>query len=131
MVAKFKKNKKGSSRRDIFFSVLLGVSLLLVIGFLISTNLKISERRKKLASRIENLKKEIQILEERNKELKEKVLRAGSKDYLEKVAREQLGFKAPGEEVVVITKEEEKEEKETEKEEENRNWWEKLKFWER
>lgn len=124
MVTKFKKKKKKSSRKNIFFSILLGISLLLIIGFLINTNLKIRQRRAKLLARIEALKQEIQILEEKNKELKENVSQAGTEEYLERVAREELGLKAPGEEVVVISEEIEKEE---EIEEEKKTWWEWIK----
>jgi cell division protein FtsL len=132
MVAKFKKNKRGSFRKDIFFSALLGILLLFVAGFLIFTNLKINQRRQKLISQIEALSKEIQFLEGENEKLKENISQAGSKEFLEEVAREQLGFKKPGEEVVVVTKEEDNEEKkEEEREEENKSWWERLKFWER
>jgi len=62
-------------------------------------------------------------LEQKNKEFEEKISEAGSKEYLEKTARDQLNMKAPGEEVVVITEEEgNKEEKEVEEE---KNWLEK------
>lgn len=129
MVAKFKKIGKARPRKNIFFPILLGVVLLLVIGFFVVTNIRISQRRAKLTARIESLKKEIQILEEKKTQLQEKISQAGSKEYLEKVAREQLGLKAPGEEVVVVTKEQEKE-KETAEEKSfwsPQGWWEWLK----
>lgn len=129
MLAKFKKNKKANPRKDIFFSILLGILLVLVISFLVVTNLKISQRRAKLFARIATLKTEIEILAAKNEELKEKISQAGSEEYLEKTARDQLGLKKPGEEVVVVQKE--KEEKE-EVEEEKKSWWEKIKsIWKR
>ena len=124
MVSRFKKNKKRNSKRDIFFSIFLGVLLVLVIGFLINTNMKISRRRAELTNRITTLKQEIGILEEKREELKEKVSQAGSEEYLEEVARDQLDMKAPGEEVVVVTK---KEEEKEEEEKEKRGWWEWIK----
>ena len=82
-------------------------------------------------ARIESLRKEIQILEEKNKELKEEISQSGSEEYLEKVAREQLGLKAPGEEVIVINKEEKEEQPEIKQNEKNfwnpKSWWEWLK----
>lgn len=127
MVAKFRKIRKASSRKDIFFSVCLIIIFVGLIGVLIATNLKINKKRAQLISRMEALKKEIQILEERNRELRENISQAGSKEHLEKVAREQLGLKSPGEEVVVITKEEEEKQEEEEKE---KSWWEQMKnFW--
>jgi len=125
MVAKFKKNRKRKSSRNIFFSILLGVLLLLFIGFLVVTNLKISRRRAELTAKIAVLKEKIQILEQKKEELKENISQAGSEEYLERVAREELGLKASGEEVVVITKEDGGEEKELE--EEKKSWWEKIK----
>lgn len=125
MIANFRKNKKVSHRHNIFSLILIGIALLLIIGFLAVTNLKISQRRAKFVARIEALKKEIAILEQKNKELKEGISQAGSQEYLEKVAREQLDLKAPGEEVVVVTKEK-KEEKAVEKEKNfwnPQNWW--------
>jgi len=125
MVSRFKKNKKRNSKRDIFFSIFLGVLLVLVIGFLINTNMKISRRRAELTNRITTLKQEIGILEGKREELKERISQAGSEEYLEKVARDQLNMKAPGEEVVVITKEDEEEKEEEEKE--KKGWWEWIK----
>ena len=125
MIAKFRKKKKLSSWKNIFFSILFKVLFLLVIGFLIVTNLKINQRRAQLTARTASLKEEIEILEQKNQELKENISQAGGEEYLEKVAREQLGLKAPGEEVVVITGERE-EEREEVKEEEG-TWWEKFK----
>lgn len=129
MIAKFRKKKKLSSWKNIFFSISFGVLFLLVIGFLIVTNSKINQRRTQLTARITNLKEEIEILEQKNQELKENIFQAGGKEYLEEVARDRLGLKAPKEEVVVITGEKEEEE---EVKEEEKTWWEKFKsIWKR
>lgn len=123
MVAKFKKNKKIKSFKDKIFSVFLIGLVLFIIGFIVVTNWKINKRRGELIDRVSLLKEEVQKLEEKNKELKEKKLDSESEDYLEKVARDQLDLKKPGEEVVVIQKEEE----EKEEEEERKSWWDKFK----
>ena len=125
MLSNFKKNKKRRNAKSIFFLIFFGVLLLVGIGFLSWTNIKIKQRREKLLSRIESIKKEIQMLEEKNKDLKEQVSQSGTPEYLEKVAREQFGLKAPGEEVVIISKE--NEEKEEVKAEEEQGWWQKIK----
>ena len=131
MVAKFKKIKKGSSSQNIFFSILIGLLFLFVIGFLFFTNLKMNRRRTQLISRIEGLKEEIRVTEARNEELREGISQAGSEDYLEKIAREQLGFKAPGEEVAVVARENEEQGPEIAKEEKGlwnpQAWWEWIK----
>jgi len=125
MVAKFRKKRKRKSSRNIFFSILLGVLLLLFIGFLVVTNLKISRRRAELTAKIAVLKEEIQILEQKKEELKENISQAGSEEYLERVAREELGLKASGEEVVVIIRAEEGDKEGAEGE--KKGWWEKIK----
>jgi len=121
MVAKFRKKRKRKSSRNIFFSILLGVLLLLFIGFLVVTNLKISRRRAELTAKIAVLKEEIQILEQKKEELKENISQAGSEEYLERVAREELGLKASGEEVVVIIRAEEGDKEGAEGE--KKGWW--------
>lgn len=125
MIAKFRKKKKRSSWKSIFFSMFFVLLFILVIGFLFITNWKIKQRRVELTNRIETLKQEVAILEEKNQEIKERISQSGKEEYLEEVARDQLSLKAPGEEVLVVKKEGE-EEKEEVKEEE-KTWWEKFK----
>ncbi len=125
MKVKFRKNKKVHASRNIFLSVLLGILLLVIVGFLINTNLKINRRRTELVFQTKTLKSEIKTLEEKKQEMKEKISQAASKEYLEEVARNQFGLQLPGEKTFVITEEEENEEKDEKKEEEN--WWERIK----
>lgn len=99
MIAEFKKIKKSFWQRTFFLFFLL-VLIFLAIGFLIVSNFKMSQKRKELILRVEKLKQEIQILEERQKELNNKIF--PSESFLEKQAREKLNLKKPGEEVVVV-----------------------------
>ena len=112
-----KKSKKKKSLQTIFFTILFcffGLSLAIL---LIVSNSRIQQRRKELISQIEILKKEIQQLEERNVQLKSSISQSLTQDFLEKEARERLGLKKPGEEVVVIKKiQSEEEAKELEEE---------------
>lgn len=124
MVSQFKKNKKRNLKKNIFFSISLGILLLLVIGFLITTNIKINRRRTELTDRIAALKQEIGIVEGKKEELEEKISQAESEEYLEKVALDQFGLKPFGTEVVVVTKDKEKKEEE---EKEKKGWWEWIK----
>ncbi len=126
MIAKFKKTKKDNSSKDLSFYIILTVFCVLMVGFLTYANLKLSARRKELNLRLQKLTAEVQELEQKKKELEEKILKSHSQEYLERIAREKLGFKKPGEEVVVIKKENEEEE-----EKERKKWWEWLKFWEK
>ncbi|MBZ9569821.1 septum formation initiator family protein [Patescibacteria group bacterium] len=125
-----KKRKKKKSFQAIFFSILFGLFALAITIFLIISNLRINRRRKELISQIGTLEKEIQILEGKNEELKAGVDQSLTESYLEKEARERLGLKKPGEEVVAIKKIETQEPEEIEQE--KSLWekvWEKIKFW--
>lgn len=126
MIAKFRKKKKRSSWKSIFFSMFFVLLVIFVIGFLFITNWKIKQRRVELTNRIETLKQEVAILEEKNQEIKERISQSGKEEYLEEVARDQLGLKAPGEEVLVVKKESSFAEA-LEDEEEEKSWWEKFK----
>jgi cell division protein FtsB len=118
MVAKFKRNKKGRSQ-SILFSILLGVFIFGIAGFLVISNLRISQRRTELNSQIELLNKELQELEEKNIELKAAIEQGVSPEYLEKVAREELNLKKEGEEAIVVKKITGQEEGEEAKKEKN------------
>ena len=88
MISKSRRLKK-SSHQTIFFSILIGSLLVLVIGFLIFSNLKISQRRADLTARIGDLKEEIQILEKKNQELRTGITQTESESYWEERIREQ------------------------------------------
>jgi len=124
MISKSRRFRKDP--RQTIFSILTGFLLVLATGFLIFSNLKISQRRSELTAKIEDLKKEIQILEEKNQELRAGITKTYSESYWEEKIREQ-GYKKPGEEQIVVLPPEE-----VEKEEEKtfwnpQNWWEWIK----
>ena len=122
MIAKRRKKKK--SLQGIFFSILVIFFVLSITALLVVSNFKIRERRKELISQIETLEKEIQNLEKKNQEMKTGILESQTQDYLEKEARERLGLKKPGEEVVAIKKIQSEEEKKEQKEE--KSLWQKF-----
>jgi cell division protein FtsB len=121
MIAKMKKIKK-DSRENIFFSVLILLLIFLVIGFLIYSNLKISQKRTELLTKIENLKKEIQILEEKNEELRAGIEKTESEDYQKEKLYEQ-GYIEKGEKQVVVLP---PKAAEKEKTSEQKNFWQRL-----
>ena len=125
MIAKRRKKKK--SFQEIFLSVLFVFFTLAIIGLLAVSNFKIRERRKELLAQIETLEKEIQNVEKKNQELKAGISESQTEDYLEKEAREKLGLKKPGEEVVAIKKIQ-SEEKQKEQKEEKSLWQKILEF---
>jgi len=100
-----------------------GIFILIIIVFVVFfvvTNWRIAKRRAELKDRVTLLQQELQVLEEKNKELNDRKDDTETDDIIEKVAREQLELKKPGEEVVVIQKEEPKK---GEVEEEEKSWW--------
>jgi cell division protein FtsB len=121
MIAEIKRIKKGS-RKNILSPVLIIITILAVIGFLTFSNLKISQRRAELRSQIESIKKEIQLLEKKNSELRAGITKTESESYWEEKIREQ-GYKKLGEEQVVVLPPEESKEKETKTE---KSFWQKF-----
>ena len=122
MVAKFKKNQKSS--QTVFFSLLLGVLVFSIVGFLIVANWKINQKRSKLTAQIESLYEEIRVLTEQQGQLQAQVSQTSN---LEKEARERLNLKKAGEEVVVVLPAEEQNTRV-----EQSFWqeiWDKIKFW--
>lgn len=107
MIPKKEKVKKGSRPKK-FFPVLILFFTLGVIGFLAFSNLRINQKRALLLSQIENLKKETQILEEKNERLRAGISQTERESYLEEKVREQ-GFIKEGETPVVVKPMEESE----------------------
>lgn len=79
--------------------IVLGVA---IVGFLVVSSWKTTQKRNELNLRIESLRQEIQELEEKNADLKNGITQTQSQEYLEQVARDQLNLKKPGEDVVAI-----------------------------
>ncbi len=102
------------------FSSLLALFLLLIAGFLVFSNLKINQKRAELKNRIEELRKEVELLEKRNEELKSGIFQTESDAYWEAKLYEQ-GYKKPGEEAIVVLPPEE--ESSLEKPTEEKKWW--------
>jgi len=118
MIAKKKKTEKGSALKNVFYSVLIGAFLLFVVGFLVISNFNINQRRGELISQIEELNKEIQMLEERNENLKAGIVQTETDVYWEEKLREQ-GYKRPGEEQIVVLPSEGNDEASSTEEEKN------------
>lgn len=127
MVAKNKKIKKGS-KQNIFFSVLLGVLIFVVVGSLIVANWRNNQRRAEYNAQIKILQEELQALEFKRLQLEAQISQTAGDDYLERQARERFNLKKSGEEVVVVLPAEGEENQKQEK-----SFWEKIldkiKFW--
>ena len=120
-----KSRKKEKPFRNILASLLFFCLILGVVGFLAVSNLSANKRREELNNRISSIKKGIEDLENKKKELEVSASETGQEDYLEKVAREQLNLKKPGEKVVVILSPEQEQNKEKEVTEE-KGFWQKI-----
>jgi cell division protein FtsB len=102
MIQKTRKIKREGSFKAVFFSAITVILILFFVGFLFLSNWRIHQRSAELVLQIKGLEKEFQGLEKKNQELKLGFSQLSNEDYLEKMAREKLGLKKPGEEVVVV-----------------------------
>ena len=101
MIPKYKKEKKGSCQ-NIFFSVLIGSLIFIIVGFLVVSNIKMNRKRALLNIQINQLKEEVRLLEEKKHNFQAQLNPSKQEEYLEKEAREKLNLKKPGEEVVTV-----------------------------
>ncbi|MCF8001456.1 MAG: cell division protein FtsL [Halanaerobiales bacterium] len=86
------------------------IYLLIIVIIVFAFKLVINMRKvNKMESELNNLQQQVQKEIERNEELKEEIERVKSHDYIEKVARDELGLVKPGE-ILFIPVEEENEE---------------------
>lgn len=100
MVANFKKKQKSDGPDNFFSSPFIKIFLLIIIIFLIFADIKVYKDRKKLNLQIDNLKERIEEIKKKNNTLEEGIARADDKDYIEKIAREELGLQIEDEKVV-------------------------------
>lgn len=124
MITKLRKSKKSWSA--IFFSIFLVFLAIGLIGFLFFTNWKINQKRVELQQKIEALKKEIQVLEEKNTLLRTGISQTESEEYQTKLLYEQGYFEEGATPVVVLPPAEKKEEKTSEE----KNLWHPQTWWE-
>ena len=104
MIAKKRKIRK--SRWNSFFSVLPVFLTFISLGFLIVSNIRISQRRSEMISEIRELEREIQTLEDKNSNLRAGISETDEEAYWEESVREQ-GFVKEGENPVVVLPSEE------------------------
>lgn len=124
MRRRFKNLYKDNSVQNILISLILGILFLIIIVFLVFSNLKINKRRAELSQKISQLKKEIQMLQEKNDRLKASLEDVGDSEYAEKILREKGLYKKKGEKVIVVLPSQEKPKKIEEKKEES--FWDKI-----
>ncbi len=85
--------------------IYLLIIVIIIFAFKLVSNIR---KVNKMESELNNLQQQVQEELERNKELKKEIERVKSDDYIEKVARDELGLVKPGE-ILFIPVEEENE----------------------
>ena len=81
---------------------MLGIVFLIVVCVLIFDNIKMWNRKKELVAEIKEYQNQIEEIQKSSQTLKEEIQNADDKDYLEKVAYEQLNQQKPGEKVITF-----------------------------
>jgi cell division protein FtsL len=99
------KIKKKKNIKEIVFTIFLVIFLAFLLGVAIYSNMRITNQREQYKKKIEDLKEQIQDLENKKGSLDRAISEEGSSEHLEEVARKQYNLKSPGEEVVVVSKE--------------------------
>ncbi|MBD3208223.1 MAG: hypothetical protein GF370_02100 [Candidatus Nealsonbacteria bacterium] len=101
MITKSRKDKKGSSKEDMFFQFVFMAVVLFFVGSLIVSNVKIYRRKEELTEEVESLKNKIEDLEKEEESLEVGISQTEKESYWEGRAREQ-GYIKEGEEAVVV-----------------------------
>ncbi len=121
MLAQFRKIERPNKSK--FLNIFGFGFFIIIIGFLVVSNIKLSERRDQIGLQTQILKNEIQILEQEKEKLQAQVSQTKLESYLEKEARERFNLKKPGEQVVTFVKEKSEQKQETEQE---KGFWDKI-----
>jgi cell division protein FtsB len=101
-----KRNREFFNKNLLFRTV--GVVFLITIVILVVADFKIYNKKKELAAQINNYKKQIEDIKKSSQTLKDEIVNSDSKDYLEKLAYEQLGQQKPGEQEIIFVNPQEK-----------------------
>lgn len=108
MITNFeKKGNRAFFKRKFLFKI-LGIIFIIVIFLLILQDIKIYQKKRELVSQINIYKQQIEDIKKGSQTLGEEIANANNKDYLEKLAYEQLGRQRPGEEQIIFINPEEK-----------------------
>jgi len=102
MIPKKKKLKRKHLWPNIITSVFLIGFVLLVIGFLVLSNVRIYQKRSELKAQINQLGKEVEKLEKQKADLVSGLAQTQGENFLEQEARDTLNYQKPGEEVTVV-----------------------------
>lgn len=102
MVSEFKKKQKSKIPHEKIMLIFGMVLSLVILYFLIYANIKINQKKQELKLQLENLKQQTQELENSNNTLQEGIQNVSNPNYIEKIAREQLGLQKDSENTTVF-----------------------------
>jgi len=99
-----KKNKKVKTliaefKRRVIFGILL-----FSVIFLLYTNIKIMEERKRAEKELEKIEVQIETKEKEKDRYNFELGKSDTEEYLEEIAREELGLQKEGEQIIIIKK---------------------------
>ena len=103
MISSFKKKQKSNTPDSFFSSPLVKIFLLTVIIFLVFANVNVYKDKNKINLQIDSLKQKLQNMQKKNDTLQNGIAKADDKDYIEKVAREELDLQIKNEKVITFT----------------------------
>ncbi len=103
MIANFRKKQKFHGNPYSFFPLsLIKFFFLLIIIFLVFMNVRVYKEKRKFDLQVVSLEKKIEGLRQKNSQLEQKIARSDDKDYIEKIAREELNLQMPSEKVITF-----------------------------
>lgn len=86
----------------ISLSKIAAIFLIFSLGLLVFGNWRLMKARKKVAVKLENAQESLNNTSLEKEALQGKILQSQTYEYLERVGREELDFKKPGEQVVAF-----------------------------
>lgn len=104
MVAKKSRKRKSGSKQALFTKIFWISSCIFLFIYLAFANIKIFLQRHENTASLKQLNNTVVSLTEEQKKLSFELGATASPEYLEKVAREEFGYKKEGEQVVVVKK---------------------------
>jgi len=125
MVADFSKNENRKFFTAKLLYKVLGVGFLAGIVLLGIADFRMYKKKQELDSQILSYKKQIEEMQTSNQNLKDQIANADNKDYLEKLAYEQLNQQRPGEKEIIFIMPEEK----IQPDQEKQSLWDKVISW--
>lgn len=121
MITDFGKKQKRGYKKNDFMVFAVFVAVLGILCSLVYANIKIYKKRQFLSLQLENLKNQIENLKKNNRNLEEGISKSQDREYIEKIAREQLDLQKSDERVVSFIMPKSQEEKSQAQNQQN-NW---------